>query len=51
VQQLVSTSKITIRGEASFSNNNPLLWLMGCYKNNNSVLILAMKAACWFSRH
>ncbi|MCC6459448.1 MAG: SusC/RagA family TonB-linked outer membrane protein [Saprospiraceae bacterium] len=33
-----STSKITIRGEASFSNNNPLFVVDGIPINNNSII-------------
>lgn len=33
-----STSKITIRGEASFSNNNPLFVVDGTPINNNSII-------------
>ena len=43
-----STSKITIRGEASFSNNNPLFVVDGTPINNNSILNFTNEAAAGF---
>ncbi|MCF4100844.1 SusC/RagA family TonB-linked outer membrane protein [Gillisia sp. M10.2A] len=43
-----SSSKITIRGEASFSNNNPLFIVDGTPINNNSVLNFTNEAAAGF---
>ncbi|SMC38578.1 SusC/RagA family TonB-linked outer membrane protein [Cellulophaga tyrosinoxydans] len=43
-----STSKITIRGEASFSNNNPLFVVDGVPINNNSVFNFSNEAAAGF---
>ncbi len=43
-----STSKITIRGEASFSNNNPLFIVDGVPINNNSVFNFTNEAAAGF---
>lgn len=43
-----STSKITIRGEASFSNNNPLFIVDGVPINNNSVFNFTSEAAAGF---
>ncbi|WP_439131767.1 SusC/RagA family TonB-linked outer membrane protein [Polaribacter sp.] len=43
-----SSSKITIRGEASFSNNNPLFVVDGTPINNNSVLNFTNEAAAGF---
>lgn len=43
-----STSKITIRGEASFSNNNPLFVVDGVPINNNSVFNFSTEAAAGF---
>ena len=43
-----STSKITIRGEASFTNNNPLFVLDGVPINNNSILNFTNEAAAGF---
>ncbi|MDP5231982.1 MAG: SusC/RagA family TonB-linked outer membrane protein [Cellulophaga sp.] len=43
-----STSKITIRGEASFSNNNPLFVVDGVPINNNSVFNFTNEAAAGF---
>ncbi|MFY0605348.1 MAG: SusC/RagA family TonB-linked outer membrane protein [Cyclobacteriaceae bacterium] len=40
-----STSKITIRGEASFTNNNPLFVVDGMPINNNSIVNFANDAA------
>ncbi|MFS4466277.1 SusC/RagA family TonB-linked outer membrane protein [Maribacter sp. 2210JD10-5] len=43
-----STSRITIRGEASFSNNNPLFIVDGVPINNNSVFNFTNEAAAGF---
>ncbi len=43
-----STSKITIRGEASFTNNNPLFVVDGTVINNNSILNFTNEAAAGF---
>lgn len=43
-----STSKIIIRGEASFSNNNPLFIVDGVPINNNSVFNFTNEAAAGF---
>ncbi|CAN5307305.1 SusC/RagA family TonB-linked outer membrane protein [soil metagenome] len=43
-----STSKITIRGEASFSNNNPLFIVDGIPINNNTVFANTSEAAAGF---
>lgn len=43
-----STSKVTIRGEASFSNNNPLFIVDGIPINNNSVFNFTNEAAAGF---
>ncbi|SCY42978.1 TonB-linked outer membrane protein, SusC/RagA family [Nonlabens sp. Hel1_33_55] len=43
-----SSSKITIRGEASFSNNNPLFIVDGTPINNNSVFNFTNEAAAGF---
>ena len=43
-----SSSKITIRGEASFSNNNPLFLVDGVPINNNSVFNFNNEAAAGF---
>ncbi len=43
-----STSKIVIRGEASFSNNNPLFVVDGTPVNNNSILNPTNEAAIGF---
>jgi TonB-linked SusC/RagA family outer membrane protein len=43
-----SSSKITIRGEASFSNNNPLFIVDGTPVNNNSVFNFTNEAAAGF---
>ena len=43
-----STSKITIRGEASFTNNNPLFVVDGTPINNNSVVNFTNDAAAGF---
>ena len=43
-----STSKITIRGEASFSNNNPLFIVDGTPINNNTVFANTSEAAAGF---
>ncbi len=43
-----STSKITIRGEASFTNNNPLFVVDGTPINNNSVINFTNEAAAGF---
>ncbi|MEO0775212.1 MAG: SusC/RagA family TonB-linked outer membrane protein [Bacteroidota bacterium] len=43
-----STSKITIRGEASFTNNNPLFIVDGMPINNNSILNFTNEAAAGF---
>ena len=43
-----STSKITIRGEASFSNNNPLFVVDGTPINNNTVFNFTNEAAAGF---
>jgi len=43
-----SSSKITIRGEASFSNNNPLFVVDGVPINNNSVFNFTSEAAAGF---
>ena len=43
-----SSSKITIRGEASFTNNNPLFVVDGVPINNNSVLNFTNEAAAGF---
>ena len=43
-----SSSKITIRGEASFSNNNPLFIVDGTPINNNTVFNTTNEAAAGF---
>ena len=43
-----SSSKITIRGEASFSNNNPLFIVDGTPINNNTVFNFTNEAAAGF---
>lgn len=43
-----STSKITIRGEASFSNNNPLFVVDGTPINNNTVFNFTNETAAGF---
>lgn len=43
-----SSSKITIRGEASFSNNNPLFVVDGVPINNNTVFNVTNEAAAGF---
>lgn len=43
-----SSSKITIRGEASFSNNNPLFVIDGTPINNNTVFNVTNEAAAGF---
>ena len=43
-----STSKISIRGEASFTNNNPLFVVDGTPINNNSILNFTNEAAAGF---
>lgn len=43
-----STSKITIRGEASFTNNNPLFVVDGTIINNSSILNFTNEAAAGF---
>ena len=43
-----SSSKITIRGEASFSNNNPLFIIDGVPINNNSVFNFTNESAAGF---
>lgn len=43
-----STSRITIRGEASFTNNNPLFVVDGTPINNNSVVNFTNDAAAGF---
>ena len=43
-----STSKITIRGESSFTNNNPLFVVDGTPVNNNSILNFTNEAAAGF---
>ena len=43
-----STSRITIRGEASFTNNNPLFVIDGTPVNNNSVVNFTNDAAAGF---
>jgi len=43
-----STSKITIRGESSFTNNNPLFVVDGIPINNNSILNFTNEAAAGF---
>ncbi len=43
-----SSSKITIRGEASFTNNNPLFVIDGVIINNNSVNNITNDAAAGF---
>ena len=43
-----STSKITIRGESSFSNNNPLFVVDGIPINNNTVFNFSNEAAAGF---
>ena len=43
-----SSSKITIRGESSFSNNNPLFIVDGVPINNNSVFNFTNEAAAGF---
>ena len=43
-----SSTKITIRGEASFSNNNPLFIVDGTPINNNSVFPTTTEAAAGF---
>ncbi len=43
-----STSKIIIRGEASFTNNNPLFVIDGTPINNNSIVNFTNEAAAGF---
>ena len=43
-----SSSKITIRGESSFSNNNPLFIVDGVPINNNSIFNFTNEAAAGF---
>ena len=43
-----STSRITIRGESSFTNNNPLFVVDGIPINNNSILNFTNEAAAGF---
>ena len=43
-----STSKITIRGEGSFRNNNPLFVVDGTPINNNTILNVTNEAAAGF---
>jgi TonB-linked SusC/RagA family outer membrane protein len=43
-----STSKITIRGESSFNNNNPLFVVDGTPVNNNSIINVTNEAAAGF---
>ncbi|CAL68542.1 SusC/RagA family TonB-linked outer membrane protein [Christiangramia forsetii] len=43
-----SSTKVTIRGEASFSNNNPLLIVDGTPINNNTVFPATSEAAAGF---
>lgn len=43
-----STSKITIRGESSFTNNNPLFVVDGTPINNNSIVNFTTDAAAGF---
>ncbi|MGH1434783.1 MAG: SusC/RagA family TonB-linked outer membrane protein [Lewinella sp.] len=43
-----STSKVTIRGEASFTNNNPLFVVDGIPINNNSIVNFTNDAAAGF---
>ncbi len=43
-----STSKITIRGESSLTNNNPLFVVDGTPVNNNSILNFTNEAAAGF---
>lgn len=43
-----SSSKITIRGEASFSNNNPLFIIDGTPVNNNTIFNFTNEAAAGF---
>ncbi len=43
-----STSKITIRGESSFTNNNPLFVVDGIPINNNTILNFTNEAAAGF---
>ena len=43
-----SSTKITIRGEASFTNNNPLFVVDGVIINNNSILNFTNEAAAGF---
>lgn len=43
-----STSKVTIRGEASFTNNNPLFVVDGIPVNNNSIVNFTNDAAAGF---
>lgn len=43
-----SSSKVSIRGEASFTNNNPLFVVDGIPINNNSVLNFTNEAAAGF---
>lgn len=43
-----STSKIVVRGEASFSNNNPLFVVDGIPVNNNSLFNTSSEAAAGF---
>jgi len=45
---VVSTSKITLRGEPSFSNNNPLFVVDGVPVNNSSILNFTSEAAAGF---
>lgn len=43
-----SSSKITIRGESSFTNNNPLFVIDGIPINNNTILNVTNEAAAGF---
>lgn len=43
-----SSTKVTIRGEASFTNNNPLFVVDGVIINNNSILNFTNEAAAGF---
>ena len=43
-----STSKITIRGESSFTNNNPLFIVDGTPINNNTIVNITNEAAAGF---
>ena len=43
-----STSRVSIRGESSFANNNPLFVVDGIPINNNSIINLTSEAAAGF---